>query len=853
MNKPAQLLKPHTPMMQQYLRIKAEHPDILLFYRMGDFYELFYDDAKQAADLLGITLTARGQSAGTPIPMAGVPYHAVEGYLAKLVKRGQSIAICEQIGDPATSKGPVERQVVRIITPGTLTDEALLSEQRDNLLACLFSQGTETGLAALDLSSGRFHVMEFNQPIQLQHELARLQAAELLYPDSEDLPDIPSNAHAVTALPAWHFDTSAARQRLCTQFGTRDLAGFGCEHMPLAIAAAGALLHYVQDTQRTALPHIRSLQVEQVSDSVMLDASTRLNLELETSLSGHEQHTLLGVLDKCATPMGSRQLRRWLQRPLRNREILQQRQACVGELLAGQLYEEFYAALRGLGDMERILSRVALRSARPRDLKQLAIILSQLPTIQAQLGQRHSSLLTSLSQQLGSFPALAERLDKALVENPPQIIRDGGVIANGYDATLDELRCLRDNVGETLSQLEQAVKAETGINTLKVSFNKVHGYYIEVSRAQSVNMPAHYQRRQTLKNAERYITPELKALEDKVLSAGERALSREKALYEELLDVLNADLATLQDSAIALATLDCLQTLAERAASLHLKPADLSDKTGISIQQGRHLVIEQVQQAPFTANDIELNDETGRMLLITGPNMGGKSTYMRQTALIVLLAHIGSYVPADSATIGPIDRIFTRIGAADDLASGRSTFMVEMTETANILHNATADSLVLMDEIGRGTGTFDGMSLAWACAEELAKHIGAYCLFATHYFELTQLADQLNNCRNVHLEAIEHGERIVFLHHVKDGPADRSYGLHVAALAGVPPHVIKTAREKLRQLEHSRTDQAPTVIAAEPSTPARSRLEETLSSINPDDLSPKEALELLYRLQQDLL
>ena len=842
--------KPHTPMMQQYLRIKAEQPDILLFYRMGDFYELFFDDARRAADLLGITLTARGQSAGTPIPMAGVPYHAVEGYLAKLVKLGESIAICEQIGDPATSKGPVERQVVRIITPGTLTDEALLHDQRDNLLVSVFIQEADAGLAILDLSSGRFQVMEFDQPDQLHHELARLQAAELLYPDNEELSHLLSHRTATTSVPAWHFETSSARQRLCEQFGTRDLAGFGCENMPLAIAAAGALLRYVQDTQRTALPHIRSLQVELVSDSVILDATTRLNLELESSLSGHDQHTLIGVLDKCASPMGSRLLRRWLHRPLRDQDRLLQRQKCVAEFLNEQAYENMRALLRGMGDMERILSRIALRSARPRDLKQLGTILNRLPEIQELLAQLTSPLLKSLANQLGNFPALAKRLEQALVENPPQIIRDGGVIAAGYDASLDELRGMRDNVGATLTQLEQAVKEETGISTLKVSFNRVHGYYIEVSRAQSVNMPEHYQRRQTLKNAERYITPELKAIEDKVLSASERALAREKALYEELLDILNADLAALLDSAAALARLDGLQNLAERADSLNLKPASLSDKPGISIQQGRHLVIEQVQQTPFTPNDTNLNDVTGRMLLVTGPNMGGKSTYMRQTALIVLLAHIGSYVPADSATIGPIDRIFTRIGAADDLASGRSTFMVEMTETANILHNATENSLVLMDEIGRGTGTFDGMSLAWACAEELGKKIRAYCLFATHYFELTELAEKLKNCRNVHLEAVEHGDSIVFLHHVKDGPADRSYGLHVAALAGVPQHVIKTARQKLAQLENNTERRNTTPPANKPSTPPLHPAIDKLSTINPDELSPRQALELLYLLKQ---
>ena len=841
----------HTPMMQQYLRIKAEFPHMLLLYRMGDFYELFYDDARRAAELLGITLTARGASAGEPIPMAGVPYHAVEGYLARLVRLGESVAICEQIGDPATSKGPVERKVVRIITPGTLTDEALLEERRDNLICALTSHQGEYGLAVLELSLGRFIVRQLDSAEELHAELARLQPAEILL--NEAMQEvIPSARVSLRRCPPWQFERDSAERLLCQQFGTRDLRGFGCDAMPLAIGAAGALLQYVQDTQRTALPHLRGLQVEQGDEAVLLDAASRRNLELEHNLAGDHRHTLAGVLDRCATAMGSRLLRRWINRPLRNQHTLRSRQQAIAILLESGRHQTLRDGLRGIGDIERILSRIALRSARPRDLAQLRNALSRLPGLLTLLEDLDAPLLAETATEIGEHPALAQLLAAAIIEEPPVLIRDGGVIAAAYDAELDELRAIRENAGQYLLELEARERQRSGIASLKVSYNKVHGYYIEVGRSHSEKVPEDYIRRQTLKGAERYITPELKGFEDKALSAAERALSREKALYEALLDRLAAELGPLQLCAAALARLDALHNLAERADALELRAPELDSEPGIQIESGRHLVVEQAMDEPFVANDLELDDKR-RMLIITGPNMGGKSTYMRQTALIVLLACIGSFVPARAARIGPIDRIFTRIGASDDLASGRSTFMVEMTETANILHHATAQSLVLMDEIGRGTSTFDGMSLAWACAWELAHELRAYTLFATHYFELTTLPELLPGVANVHLDAVEHGEHIVFMHSVKEGPANQSYGLQVAQLAGVPRTVVQRAREKLYTLEQVSAAQtappaSPQLGLFEPPPPPQPALE-ALKRLEPDNLSPREALQQLYQLK----
>jgi DNA mismatch repair protein MutS len=839
----------HTPMMQQYLRIKSEYPDILLFYRMGDFYELFYDDAHEAARLLDITLTARGQSAGEPIPMAGVPYHAVDNYLARLVRQGRPVAICEQIGDPAKAKGPVEREVVRIVTPGTVTDEALLEERRENLLAAIHETPEQFGLAVLDMGSGRFSLLEVDTLAALRNELDRIKPAELLLSDSFNpaVLDLPQACYTIR--PAWQFESDYATRLLCEQFMTDNLAGFGCETMPQAVSAAGALLNYVRETQRTVLPHLQGLRVELPDDCVQLDPATRRNLELETSLAGHPQHTLLALLDHSATPMGSRLLRRWLLRPLRKQAELAHRLDAITALLASAQIETLHEQLRQIGDMERILTRIGLRSARPRDLTQLRRALETLPALRDQLQDLDSQRLQELQHNMPLFAELTALLQQAIIPHPPLLIRDGGVIASGYDSELDELRSLQENAGAVLSKMEAREREQTGIATLKVGYNRVHGYYIEISRAQSVNAPEHYQRRQTLKAAERYITPELKELEDRVLSANERALAREKALYDELLNKLSAHLPPLQTCAAAIAELDVLNTLAERATSHDWVAPRFTDQPGMVIEAGRHPVIEQAQAEPFTPNDIKL-DEQQRMLIITGPNMGGKSTYMRQTAHIALLAHMGSFVPAQRAEFGPLDRIFTRIGASDDLASGRSTFMVEMTETANILHNATENSLVLMDEIGRGTSTFDGLALAWACARQLAQQVRAFTLFATHYFELTQLPAELDSCVNVHLDAVEHDDSIVFMHHVKPGPASRSYGLQVAALAGVPRDMIELAKRKLLQLEQGKSE----IPAATVETPgvSPSALEQALAEIDPDSLSPRDALEYLYQLKEIL-
>jgi len=853
MTQASQDLSRHTPMMQQYLRIKAEQPHRLLFYRMGDFYELFYDDARRVAKLLDITLTTRGQSAGAPIPMAGVPVHAVESYLGRLVRLGESVAICEQIGDPAASKGPVERQVVRVVTPGTVSDEALLEERRDNLLVALAGHGGHYGLASLDITSGRFQVLEVEGREALLGELERLQPAELLV-DEELESGFLEPRFRPTRQPPWYFDPRTATRELCAQFGTRDLDPFGCAHLPLAVGAAGCLLQYAKDTQRSALPHIRALRTESREESVILDAATRRNLELTVNLSGGREHTLLAVLDQTATPMGSRLLARWLQRPLRDRTTLRLRQHAIGTLLDEHRHEGIAPLLRGIGDVERILARVALRSARPRDLGQLRLALGMLPELNAALAGLDSPRLAELAGETAPLPALHQRLDSALVETPPVLVRDGGVIAPGYDEELDELRGLSEDAGDRLLEMELRERERTGIPTLRFGYNRVHGYYIEISRSQAAKAPTEYTRRQTLKNVERYITPELKGFEDKVLSSRERALAREKALYEELLDCLAAELPRLQATAAALAELDVLANLAARAAAQDLVRPELVDEPGLVVEAGRHPVVEQVLEAPFVPNDVHL-DETRRMLVITGPNMGGKSTYMRQIALIALLAHTGAFVPARRARIGPVDRIFTRIGASDDLAGGRSTFMVEMTETANILHNATAESLVLMDEVGRGTSTFDGLSLAWSSAAWLASRLRAFTLFATHYFELTALPEQHDGVVNVHLDAVEHGEGIVFLHAVKEGPANQSYGLQVAQLAGVPREVIAQAREKLRELEDQSREHGHPVAASAPrqadlfpAAPPHPALE-TLRTVEPDALSPREALETLYRLK----
>lgn len=855
-------------MMQQYLRIKAQHPNELLFYRMGDFYELFYDDAKQAAQLLDVTLTARGKSSGEPIPMAGIPYHAADTYLAKLVRAGLSVAICEQIGDPATSKGPVERQVVRIVTPGTLSDEALMDAGRDSLLVAVHQQGNTYGIASLDMASGRFLVLEVQGLEAVLAELQRLDPAELLISDDLTTSEIERQCRGVRRRAPWEFELDTARRLLTQQFGTQDLAGFGCDHLHTALAAAGCLLSYARETQRTALPHVRGLSFEDHDQAVMMDPATRRNLELHTNMAGGEENTLFSLLNHTATAMGGRLLRRWLNRPLRDIAPLQARQQALAEVHSNYGYEPLHNLLKRVGDLERILGRLALRSARPRDLSRLHASMATYPELQAALRDAQAPKLQQLAHTISEFPKLVDLLGRALEENPPVVLRDGGVIATGYDQELDELRGISQNAGQYLVDLETRERTRTGLSTLKVGYNRVHGYFIELSRTQAGQAPADYIRRQTLKNAERFITPELKEFEDKALSAKSRALTREKALYEELLDILGEELIPLQESAAAVAELDVLTTLAERADTLGFCRPELSESPGIQIEEGRHPVVEQVTDAPFVPNDLNFNAQR-HMLIVTGPNMGGKSTYMRQAALIVLLAHVGSYVPAQKARIGLVDRIFTRIGSSDDLAGGRSTFMVEMTETANILHNATPRSLVLMDEIGRGTSTFDGLALAWACARYLAETVRAYALFATHYFELTRLPEQLPGVANVHLDATEHQDSIVFLHKVQEGPASKSYGLQVAKLAGIPTEVLQRAQEQLTLLEEGSStdslrdissDSSPVAAPSRgaPEVPVQTGLFDTmahpvldaLSSLEPDELTPREALNRMYHLKQ---
>ena len=842
----------HTPMMQQYFAIKRAHPAELLFYRMGDFYELFYDDAKEASRLLDITLTSRGKSAGEAIPMAGVPYHAAEGYLARLVKAGRSVAIAEQTGDPATTKGPVEREVVRIVTPGTLTDESLLDARQDALILAVAVSKTGYGLAWLDVSSGRFLVTEIADDTTLDAELARLAPAEILIPDSSNLAE-DRWPGAVRRQADWHFDETNAREDLQRQFQTHNLEGFGCADMGLAITAAGALLTYVKDTQRAELPHVRAIHPESQSDAVILDAATRRNLEIDITLSGGEEHTLFAVYDSTVTAMGARHLRRWLHRPINDRQIIEKRLNGVQRLSDDYGFELIREALKEIADLERILSRVALGSARPRDLSRLGSSLLQLPLIRSRL-PNGSALLDELAKALPDYGVLTELIDKAIVENPPVLIRDGGVIAEGYDAELDELRNISQNAGDYLLDLEQRERNATGLSTLKVGYNRVHGYYIEISRAQSEQAPDTYQRRQTLKNVERFITPELKTFEDKALSSKSRALSREKHLYEALVREIAQSLSDLQTTATALCDLDVLACFAERARVMSLCRPQFSDTTLLKIEGGRHPVVEAARETPFIANDTHL-DQKRRMLLITGPNMGGKSTYMRQNALIALLAHVGAFVPAQAVTLSCLDRIFTRIGSSDDLASGRSTFMVEMTETANILHNATERSLVIMDEIGRGTSTFDGLSIAWATALALANEIRALTFFATHYFELTALPEQHRAMANVHLDATEHEEHVVFLHQIQEGPANRSFGIQVAKLAGIPGAVLGIAQEKLREMESGQKS-GPAPSQAELFTPrallAQSPVVDALEALDPDAMNPREALDWIYAMKQKL-
>ncbi len=866
----------HTPMMQQYLRIKSEHPNNLLFYRMGDFYELFFDDAKKASKLLDITLTARGKTANEPIPMAGIPYHAADNYLAKLIKQGVSVAICEQIGDPATSKGPVERKVVRVLTPGTITEEALLSSNQECLLTALHQNKTSYGLASIELSTGRLSIMECNSENEVIAEFERIKPSELILQQDTKiaLPDyleIPTNI-----VSANYFSNKNSEQLLQHYFSEHNIDISSLDNTTHSKLAIGALLKFLKEAHYEQLTHIRSIKLDGINDVIRLDSTTRRNLELETSINGSDKNTLFHVINNTVTPMGARLLRRWLSRPLRDKNTITLRHNAINSLIKDYQFEQITPLLKGIGDLERILTRIAFKSARPRDLTRLSHALTRLPEIQTKISSitnnktENATLLIKVAKQINEFPDIVSLLQKALIEEPPLLIRDGGVIATGYDAQLDEFRQLSQNASDILIKIETEQRAATGISTLKVGFNKVHGYFIEVSRAQSANVPDFYQRRQTLKNAERYIIPELKKHEDKVLSAGERALAREKYLYDELLTKLNVDLNLLQACTDGLAELDVLTNLSERADHLQLSCPSFTSTTQIEIKAGRHLVIEQAQQVPFTANDTFLSAQHS-MNIITGPNMGGKSTYMRQTALIVILAYMGSFVPAKKAVLGPVDQIFTRIGASDDLASGRSTFMVEMTETADILKNASNTSLVLMDEIGRGTSTYDGLALAWATAVSILKNSNAMTLFATHYFELTKIPEQFKSCINIHLGAKEIGNKIIFQHELHQGAANKSYGIHVASLAGVPDDVIKLAQQRLQELEakdsslNSNSNQ-PTLdlfsnlVESNQSSAGQvsennkqqRQLADAVNEINPDLLTPREALEQLYNLKNIL-
>jgi DNA mismatch repair protein MutS len=847
-------LSAHTPMMQQYLRVKAEHPDKLVFYRMGDFYEMFYSDAQRAAPLLDITLTARGQSAGNPIPMAGVPYHAVDQYLAKLIRHGESVAICEQVGDPATSKGPVERRVTRVITPGTIADAGLLEAKRDNLLVAVHVVGERAGIATLDLAGGRLVLRDIGLP-DMPSFLDRLDLSELLHSELTPVAFAKLIRVPSRALPPWHFDSEAAQRRLCDQLGTLDLDAFGVADAPLAVCAAGALIGYAQAAHQSDLPHIRAMTVEREGDLLALDAATRRNLEITATLRGDSSATLLALLDTCFTSAGSRMLRQWLSNPRRERDVARARHGAIAGLLAAVTRcEDLRDAMKRSVDIERIAARIALRSARPRDLSGLRDTLLSLPSIAQRLARFDSPLIRDIVTALDVDSAWTGLLQRTIAAEPAAMVRDGNVIATGCDRELDELRAIDTDGGAFLVELEARERERTGISTLKVEYNRVHGFYIEVTNAHVAKIPADFRRRQTLKNAERYITPELKAFEDKALSAQERALARERMLYEALLADLAAAVPALQRAASALASLDVLSTHAVQAASLRWTQPTFSDSPGISIRGGQHPVVA-AQVEHFVPNDVSLNPER-HLLIVTGPNMGGKSTYMRQTAVIALLAHCGLFVPAVDAVIGPMDAIYTRIGAADDLAGGRSTFMVEMTEAAYILNRATPSSLVLIDEIGRGTSTFDGLALAWAIARELAVNNRSMTLFATHYFELTALPAELEGCANVHFDAVLHKNHIVFLHAVEDGPANQSYGLQVAKLAGVPSEAVRQARAYLSRLDHfsARRDDHGDLFSASPPAiepaPPASPVLDRLASLDPDALSPRDAHSALYELKR---
>lgn len=843
----------HTPVMQQYLGIKAEHPDKLLFYQMGDFYELFFDDARHAAELLDLTLTARGHAEGEPIPMAGVPIHAAESYLARLLKLGQTVAICDQIGDPASAKGPVERKVTRTLTPGTVTDDALLDETSDTVVMALFSDGSQAGhsqlgIATLDLGSGRFEISEIPDETALVDELERLSPAEILLSESDVLTLEPGWQARLRRLPPWRFEKAAASDTLCTQFAVDHLDGFGCAGMSAAIVAAAAVLNYSREMHGQALTHVQSLEVQQNNDVIRMDAATRRNLEISSSISGQNEHTLLALLNSCRSAMGTRLLKRWLNSPLRDHQQLRERLHAVDALLSALDLESLRSNLREVRDIERIATRIHLRTARPRDLLRLKLSLAALPLIKGVVTAQTSPRLDALVESIGCFAVTAQLLERALVDEPPATLRDGGVLADGYNRELDQLRATSADADAWLIALEQRERERSGVSNLKVGYNRVHGYYLELPRSQSDQVPDDYQRRQTLKASERFVTTELKSFESKILGAAQAALRHEKSLYEDLLNELAGVVNALHASARAIAELDVLAAFAERARELQWSKPEFSDEAAIKICDGRHPVVEQIQHEPFVGNDLTLS-ERRKLLLITGPNMGGKSTYMRQSALIVLLAHVGSFVPASAATLGPVDAIYSRIGAADNLAEGKSTFMVEMSEVANIVRHATAESVVIVDEIGRGTSTYDGLSLAWAAAEQLALVNQSYTLFATHYFELTALAESIDTINNIRLDAVEHNHDVVFLHSVSEGPADRSFGLAVARRAGVPKPLVERAGQILATLEQGLRQPTATDNTQMSLFKHDHPVIEALELLDPDSLTPREALQTLYRLR----
>ena len=843
---------PLTPMMQQYLSIKADYPNTLLFYRMGDFYELFYEDAEKASNLLGITLTSRSKSSPNPIKMAGVPFHSVDQYIRKLINLSESVAICEQIGDPATSKGPVERKVTRVITPGTLTDENLLDERSESLL-CAFAKLNDTWtLATLDVASGRFSAREMPNAESVQSEIDRIKPAEILHSDVANYVNEFQFKHA-QEVPGWYFNFDRAKSLLEKQFQVKNLTAFECEQHPEASATAGALLQYAIDVWGKELTHIHGLKIERSDEFVQIDSHSWRNLEIETTLMGDEKYCLINLFDKCSTAMGSRQIRRWFRYPVRDHEEIRRRHQIIEHILENTDFGRIATALRHIGDIERIASRIATRTAKPIDLVRLKDALRSIPSLVELLAPEECSEMQTLCTRMDPLPDLTDLLGRAILDEPASVLRDGGVIRKGYDAQLDELNQLRDDSGQALIDLETRERERTGIKNLKVHYNRVHGYYIEVSRLAADQIPEDYKRRQTLKSSERYITPELASFERRILNAKEKALGREKELYEALIEHLQQFVSAIQITSQALAEIDVLSNFAILSDELDLNRPELVKTPGISIDHGRHPVVEAVLTRPFVSNSAELSPHK-RLLLITGPNMGGKSTYMRQTALIVMLSHTGSFVPANAAKIGPIDRIFTRIGAADDLAAGNSTFMVEMTEMAAILHSATENSLVLVDEIGRGTSTYDGLALAWACAVSLLNEVQAMTMFSTHYFEITELANEYSGAINLHLDAVKHKGDIVFMYDVKEGAANQSYGIEVAKLAGIPGKVIGDAKNRLARLSSKSVESELMRVQGALQTSlfsaSASPVLERLKQVQPEELNPLEALQLIFELKE---